>query len=230
MAAQAAATLAQTAANAAETARHNRTTEGIQAQRANQATTNKPLPQPAIKDLDTRASARDAMNRLATTFKDEYAGNPVTGGLEAWAARLGGESVGLADPGVGQWWQDYQAHLNDVRHGLFGGALTAQEKAQFDLQAVSPKMDPKQIRENLARQDTILNDALTRKAKVYAAGGYNADQIAEYLTPQSAAPATGGTKPPPQKGDIKKWVDGAGKQHSAVFLGGDFKNQKNWKE
>lgn len=141
----------------------------------------KPLPQTAIKSLETQKNLSDQTERLANTFKDEYGGNTVTGGLEAFLARHGGESVGLADKGVGQWWQDYQTYLNDVRHGTFGAALTPTEKEQFDKQVVQPNMSPDQIRQNLTRQKNITNKALQRVARVYAAGGYSTEQLKEYV-------------------------------------------------
>lgn len=171
----------------------------------------KPLPQPAIKSLETQANMANATKRLAETFKDGFAGNPVTGGLESFVARHGGESIGLADEGVGQWWQDYQTHKNDIRHGIFGAALTPGEKAEFDKQDIDPGMSPKQIRENLGRQAEIAKKALVRAGKVYAAGGYSPAQIKEFV---------------PDEAGSAESIDPTLKAYADKYFGGDVEKAK----
>ena len=184
----------------AETVRNNQTQNAIAARNAATAErraaiagqtappAGKPLPQAATKDLEKRASMRDQLDRFVDTFKDEYAGNTITGDLESQVGRI---APGLVDAGVSDWWTDYQTYRNDVRHGLFGGALTKNEQVQFDKQDINPRMDPGEIRKNLARQKEITDGALARQARVYAAGGYNKDQIEEYLgAPVAAAEET----------------------------------------
>jgi hypothetical protein len=153
----------------------------IQREKMSAATSGKALQSTAIKDLEKKAVGYEDMTRLATGYKPEFGGNTVTGGLENLVGRLGGESVGLTDPGQTQWWQDYQGYVNQVRNDLFGAALTATEKAEFETAIVTPGMDPKQATKNLSRQQAITQNALARSGNVYRKGGFNADQINEYV-------------------------------------------------
>lgn len=171
------------AAVAAETRRHNLRTE---AQAAAKTGDGKPLPAPAIKTLETAKGNSDQLTRLEGDFKDAYAGNTITGGAENFLGGLGFEK----DKGQTQWWQDYQAHKNEVRHGLFGGALTPGEAAEYDKQDITPRMDPGQIRKNLARQKEIVDTALSRLGRVYEKGGYNRGQIDEYGVSQQKPTAS----------------------------------------
>lgn len=141
----------------------------------------KPLTMPAMKDLEGKANAYDQMSRLSAGFRPEYAGNTVTGGVENFIGRMGGENVGLTDPGQSQWWQDYQSYVNQVRNDLFGSALTATEKAEFLKAMATPNMDPEQVAANLARQRALAQKALSRSGSVYQKGGFNPDQIGEYV-------------------------------------------------
>jgi hypothetical protein len=200
----------------------------INREKMSAAKTGKALPRPVVNDLKGAAENYETMTRLTKGFKPEFAGNTVTGGLENLAGRLGGESVGLTDPGQTQWWQDYQGYVNQVRNELFGAALTATEKAEFEKSIIKPGMDPEQAASNLARQQAIVQTALTRLGSTYEKGGYNTDQIREYvpegleridttnpeITPGAKTTAT------PKVGTI---MDGY------VFMGGDPADQRSWK-
>lgn len=160
----------------------------------------KPLPGAAIKDLEGKANAYEQMTRLTSGFQPAFSGNTVTGGLENLAGRLGGEKVGITDPGQTQWWQDYQSYVNQVRNDLFGSALTVPEKQEFLKAMVTPDMDPEQAAQNLARQQALAQNALARSGAVYSKSGYDADAVAEFV-PQGlqrvdmTKPAPGGPKP-----------------------------------
>lgn len=149
----------------------------------------KPLPATAIKTLDTTKGNYDTLDRLDTTFKEEYGGHPVTGNLENWIGRTFGDP---RNEGQAQWWQDYQSYQNTVRHGLFGGALTPTEQAEFDKQSINPSMKPEQIKANIGRQKAITDKVLKRTAAVYEKGGYSRDQINEYVAPATSAAGGGG--------------------------------------
>lgn len=192
----------------AETERHNRETEermgrlAAAAIAAKDTGTGKPLTQAAINTLEKHRGAVDTTTRLVDNFKDAYAGNTLTGGVENTLGRLGWEH----DEGQTQWWQDYQAHKNDVRHGTFGAALTPNETAEWNKQDINERMDPGQIRTNLKRQQEIEQAALARIARVYETGGFSKEQLSEYglkatpINPAAAAvlvfnPATGKVEP-----------------------------------
>ena len=158
----------------------------------------KPLGQNVVDRLTKDAGKLDNLTGLIGGFRDDFAGNTVTGAIENVAGRLGGEDFGLATPGQAEWWQQYDRLKNEVRNELFGASLTAGEKAAFEAADVNPRMDPKVIRKNLSTQSRLIQAALTRKARSWAAQGYNRDAIREASgidVSEPNAPTKGGPQP-----------------------------------
>lgn len=153
----------------------------------------KALPTPMVKSLTEAAETADATTRFTTTFKDEFAGKTVTGGLGNTAGRIFGD-----DTGQSQWWQDYELHQSKARNTLFGSALTKTEADAWEKSAINPRMDPKQVRENLKRRDELESRALDRLMRGAAAGGYNKEQIEAYTG--RTVPAGDGDKAAAPKG------------------------------
>jgi hypothetical protein len=182
----------------------------------------KALPVSAIKDLEKKAVGFEDMSRLSSGFKPEFSGNTVTGGLENFVGRLGGEKLGLTDEGQTQWWQDYQGYVNQVRNDLFGAALTPGEKAEFEKAIITPNMDPEQAAANLARQQALTQNALARSGNVYRMGGYNDEQIGQFA-PESV---TRVDTTSPTLGKLKVGTE----EDGYVYLGGDPADQKSWKK
>lgn len=134
------------------------------------------LPSPERVKLIDAGQRLSELDRLAGSFADEYGGfgSSLYGDARnAIARNTPGESP-RAD-----WWQGYQALKNVVRNELFGAALTATEKAEFEKADITTAMSPETIRTNLARQAQIVRRALTRRSKSLAADGYNAEAITE---------------------------------------------------
>lgn len=136
----------------------------------------KALPSPAVKDLAGAGTSVENTRRLAGSFKDEFGGKVVLGDMSNTMGRIFGDDTGQA-----QWWQDQDQQQNQTRHELFGSALTKTELAAWEKTAVTPNMDPKQIRENLQRRSEIEARAASKLARAYEAGGYNKQQIRELL-------------------------------------------------
>ncbi len=126
----------------------------------------------AINDLSDAGSQAAAMDRLSGGFKPEYGGHTVLGGLSNTIGRLTGDPTGQT-----QWWQDYQTQLNLMRNKLFGAALTAQEKSEFEKAVINPRMNPGEIQENLKRQDELAYQAARKLAKAYTSAGYPKDAV-----------------------------------------------------
>lgn len=149
----------------------------IMREKMSAATSGKALPMPAMKDLEGKAKAYEDMTRLSGGFSDGYAGygSDFLGNTALWLKKRG------SDTAETQWWQDYQSYVNQIRNDLFGAALTAQEKAEFEKAIVTPGMNPKQAKANLTRQQAIVQNSLARAGNVYRKGGYNAEQIGEYV-------------------------------------------------
>lgn len=156
----------------------------------------KDLPVKVIEDFEKRYQGLDQQKRLARTFRDDYAG-----AMFDWTGELE-NTIGkkLGDTGQAQWWQDYQTYVNQVRNDLFGSALTEQEKGEFLKAMVTPGMDPGQVKQNIARQEKISEDAYKRFFSTYSKGSYNKEQLGDY-DPQNigvnAGSPTGNTQQPP---------------------------------
>jgi hypothetical protein len=146
------------------------------------------------KELTGQLDRLDTLRRLNQSFADEFAGNPALGRVENWMGRTFGDP---ASPGQAQWWQDYQGYINDVRHSLFGGALTQTEKAEFEKAIITPGMNPQQARQNLARQQRIVEGALNRRLQIYGRQGFDMSPFQDGL-------------PHPQGGATGSWGGGSG--------------------
>lgn len=136
----------------------------------------KVLPPKAIGDLTIKADLRDTIERLNTTFRPEYAGNVIN--ILGRAENLLGR-VGIGDGNQSQWWQDYDGWANEIRHSLFGSALTKTEQDAFERAMIAPGMEPEQVNTNLSRQAAIIDKGVNRLANTYRAGGYNPEMIDE---------------------------------------------------
>lgn len=149
------------------------------------------LPGSVVEKLAGQADVGTNLVDLAGSFKDPYAGNAITGGLENVLGRLGGENIGVATEGQADWWQQYDRQKNEVRNKLFGSALTPSEQAAFEAADINPRMDPKRIRANLATQDKIVRRGLQRRAEVWRQQGYDPEAI----NAATAVPAFPGSEP-----------------------------------
>lgn len=160
------------------------------------------LPETAINRLSTGTQGLLNLNRAIGEFRDDYAGNTITGGLEN---TIQNRISGFGTRGQAQWWADVAATDNVLRNALFGASLTEGEKAAWERTTVNPSMDPAQVRENLARRGQIAQEALRRTARTYRANGYNEDAIRESLGElqpimDDARPATVAGEQPQQQG------------------------------
>lgn len=118
---------------------------------------------------------------FSSTFQDRYAGYrvPAVGNVAMTAGRYLPSSMVSKDMAEGAaWWQNYDRYKNVVRNELFGAALTANEQAAFERADIGPGMDPAQIRANLTAQQSIIKNAMVRKAGALIAGGYQPEPIA----------------------------------------------------
>ncbi|MCX5581586.1 hypothetical protein [Kaistia terrae] len=144
-----------------------------------EAKPGRPLPAMTIKDLGTKGQAVDDMGRLTEGFQDGYSGYKTS-----WAGDISntvGRNLGLGLGDQGDWWSDYQSRKNLIRNQLFGAALTAQEKGEFDKADINPGMTPTAIRMNLARQQELATNAARKMATAYAQQGYSRDAIESAL-------------------------------------------------
>jgi hypothetical protein len=136
--------------------------------------------------LANQAAGVDKLVDLSETFKPAYAGYP-TDAAGTVAVLVAGK---LSDPesvDLYQWWQGYQDHVNKVRNELFGAALTAPEKAEFEKAMVTKGMSPTQAQANLKRQADIALKAYNKLEGVLRIQGYSKSAL-DILKPSGFKP------------------------------------------
>jgi hypothetical protein len=136
--------------------------------------------------LANQAAGVDKLVDLSETFKPTYAGYP-TDAAGTVAVLVAGK---LSDPesvGLYQWWQNYQDHVNKVRNDLFGAALTAPEKAEFEKAMVTKGMSSVQAEANLKRQADIALKAYNKLEGVLRIQGYSKSAL-DILKPSGFRP------------------------------------------
>lgn len=173
----------------------------------------KPLTQGTINGMVEDSSRLENLSQMGASFQDDYAGNKFGGGIENLAGRLG---LPGATPGQAEWWQGYDRIKNEIRNKLFGASLTESEKRAFEASDITPDMSPSVIKANLAKQEQIIQQALERKAKAWAAQGYNRSSIMQASGVDVSESNNG-----PQAGDI---------QDGYRFRGGDPADPMSWEK
>lgn len=170
---------------------------------ANQSGNHRSLPTTAADRVEKQVDIYAGLKGSVGAFKDDFGGNTVTGSLENTAQSLYG---GFGTAGQRDWWAQFQANDNTIRHELFGAALTPTEKASYEATTISPSMNAKIIRENLTRREGIIRAALGRKVKYLKANGYRPDAVDALLGEYGADLSP---SPQPERGDPKSGAAGA---------------------
>lgn len=168
-----------------------RQSERLDAKQATAAAGGKVLPASNVEKLSKKQGTAQAMADLAGTFKDDFAGTPLLAGTQNTLGRFG-----LSDKYKDQsnWWQNYQEQTNQIRHELFGSALTAPEKKSFEEATIVPGMASTEIKRRLAQQHRATTSAYNKLKKNFGAAGYNMGQFEDMaepgVTPLPGQPAT----------------------------------------
>lgn len=174
---------------------------------AKQAAAARPKPR-TLSFGDTQKLAEEGshlenVKRYGEQFSDDFAGYGTGGDTTMAIARNFPVFTGEKTEKAAAFWQDYDRYKNQVRNKLFGSALTAPEKEAFEKADVNPNMDPKLIRQNLARQKAATISALGKTARSLVASGYTPEAVEGALgvslqdlgvqPPQGAAGSGGGS-------------------------------------
>lgn len=170
------------------------------------------MTRPTINDLSAAGQSVTDLGRINEEWNPEYGGYKSAwwGDFNNWLGRIGvGVGVGGAQLGASEdaalFWQDYQTYKNKVRHDLFGSALTATERAEFDKAVINPGMSPDVIKKNLERQQELARQAAAKIANTYIMQGIPPAQIEAALgvplaeigiAPPAAAPGPGAAMDP----------------------------------
>jgi hypothetical protein len=139
-----------------------------------------------LQGLAGRVEEADRFLSKDKGFKDSYAG------LTADISRAVGTYSPIATENAkntSAFWNDYQSHKNTVRHDLFGSALTATEKGEWEKSDINTTMQPDMIRRNLERRAALERRAY-EKIEAAVSSGSRLEQI-NAIRP-SAAPTKGG--------------------------------------
>lgn len=135
----------------------------------------KPLPHNAVKDLSAAGESYGDFNRLVGGFRPDYAGWKINALGDA--ANQIARTTGIGNTAAADWWADYSAKRNVVRNKLFGAALTAQEKSEFEKADITPAMTPEAIAKNLARQQAAATGAARKMGGYYVQTGRDPAEI-----------------------------------------------------
>jgi len=138
--------------------------------KAEAAADGKPLSMNDATKLTERAGAADKLVSIYESFKPQFAGyaTDLIGDVALVAA---GKAKDAKSVELFQWWQGYQEHVNKVRNELFGAALTAPEKTEFEKAMVTKGMSPAQASANLRRQAELSLNAYNKLEKVLRTQG-----------------------------------------------------------
>ena len=122
--------------------------------------------------LAGQSTGVDNLVGIYESFKPEFAGfgTNAVGEVAVFAAGKQSDEKSVA---LYQWWQDYQNNINKVRNDLFGSALTAPEKAEFEKAMVTKGMNSSQAEKNLRRQAELAQKAYNKIDNVLRVQGYS---------------------------------------------------------
>lgn len=135
----------------------------------------RPLSFTAAEKLAGHAAVLDNAERLKEGFKDKYVGHPIFGD-----ARVALNKIIGGDKNMANWWQDYEAWKQQVRHDLYGASLTKNEKEAFEKYVVTPGTNPKIAADNIERQRAIAATGLARMSRS-AAASYGIESVYEAI-------------------------------------------------
>jgi hypothetical protein len=156
------------------------------------ANRKRPVPTRVQNTLNDIAEQTNQMLNLRSTFNDQFFGYGST--YLGRAANLFDEKVTGDHNDRVEWWKSYDMMNNQVRHGLFGSALTKQEIEQWNRSVVDPGSKPEVARKRLDTQFTLLQKALSRNARS-ASAAYNGRQVYEQIGGDDLANQLASDKP-----------------------------------
>ncbi len=168
----------------------------------------KQVPVNLLEKLSKQSDGVEQSASLYNTFKDDYVGYKLdTVGRADIALALRSDDPARLD--LGNWWQSYQERTNKIRNDLFGAALTAQEKSEFDKAMVTPGMSAASARANLLKQAEAAQKAYSKITNAVKIGGYSKSAIDSLnpniqVTEQPTTPTPGKLPPGASVKPIKK--------------------------
>ena len=166
-----------------------------------QAKDGKAISIPALEKLAKQSDSVSKTDNLSSTFDPSFVGF-VSDPLGRAAIAIALRSSDPKSLAMGQWWQGYQEDINRIRNELFGAALTAGEKSEFDRAIVTPGMSAVQAQANLKKQADAAAKAYTKITNAVRAGGYSNSAL-DALAPTLNLNMGAGNAPGNAPGDIQ---------------------------
>lgn len=149
------------------------------------------MPQKTMNDLATAsgdmATQMDLMKGFDPSFSGFVGGKANTDLRDYASETLSNLGLASQDPNTAdrqQWWKQYGQWAQGIRHGIYGGALTPQEKQEWDKTTFSQSTPPAQVQSILHNQAVLGARAMVRKINSAIAGNYDPQQIMEQVGPQ----------------------------------------------
>jgi len=138
--------------------------------------TEKPLPAKERQSLVEARTNATTLDSLSAGFKDDFASKGILG-LGADAS-LSAKSVLGSDTDSVQWWKNYRKMAELVeRHAMFGASLTEGEKRSWASADISPGMNAKVIKANLATRAAIAKRVLEATQQDLIDSGFGEDRV-----------------------------------------------------
>jgi hypothetical protein len=140
---------------------------------------DKDLPPATGRELADLAAEFRNFEALRSSFKDEYAGMGLTGGVQTGLARGLGAAGTSGQQQLAAWWKDFDRLVNlPQRNEMFGASLTPGEKASWEgAQNISPKSDPKIVKAAFEKLHGIVERKLRGRGEGLIEDGYGASVI-----------------------------------------------------
>ena len=163
----------------------------------------------------TKLAAKDSLasdfGELFNGFKDEFggSGSDTIGEIQNVLGKKQPLGIGKGYADRSNWWQNYNEKKNEIRHQLFGSALTKNEQEAFDKANITEGMATSEIRRRLGQQHAAATRAYNKILRNAREGGWNTSQFQEREEVGKAVP--GGQ--PPAAGGAPAGVDPAVWQH-----------------
>lgn len=133
-----------------------------------------PIDSASEKELQMMGDARAIASDLSKAFKDQFGGygsDIIGSAVTEFGRRFGAEG---GDPQqMAQFWETYEQWITDMRKEKFGATLTGNELAQFARLRATPSQTPSQIRNNLQRQLSMVEQSMGRRMTALARQGVN---------------------------------------------------------
>jgi hypothetical protein len=130
----------------------------------------------AEKEINQMGDQLSIVNDLNRNFDPKFAGwkfDLAANVAQEVGRRFGDEAMQKSS----RFWELYNQWVIDIRNSKFGATLTGNELKAFEAIIAKPSQTPEMVKNNLARQQSILERAMARRMNSQVQQGVNPDAI-----------------------------------------------------